>query len=176
MEPECSQIAACLEKKVCLPPHNDPTNQGFGVADPLQCWHMYDEDINWWKYKNYSEMPVCLETRMVWKLHQRNLSHRISSLGGLKSWPPFSWTELTASLVHTLPCSAPGSCPCCSQVACFPRVTSTPVSSHHAISSRARSISETLKDTRLRWKQAGKCDRSLRLCVGYSQGIGSYTS
>lgn len=136
MEPECSQIAAWLEKKVCLPPHNDPMNQGFCVADPLQCWHMYYEDINWWKYKNYSEMPVCLGTRMVWKLHQRTLSHWISSLGELKSWPPFSWIELTAFLVHTLPCSGPGSCLCRSQMARFPRVTSTLVSSHHAISLR----------------------------------------
>lgn len=108
MGPECSQIAAWLEKKVGLPPHNDPMNQGFCVADPLQCWHMYYEDINWWKYKNSAEMPVCLKIRMVWKPHQCNLSHWISSLR-LKSCAPFSWIELTVSLFKSSPflCQSP---------------------------------------------------------------------
>lgn len=163
---------------MCLPPYNDPMNRSSCVTDPLQCWHMYCEDINWWEYKNYSEMPACLEIRMVWKLHQCNLSHWISSLGGLKSWAPFSWIELTGFLAHIV----------------RPLLCASVLSLHQPNGLLSQSYlqpyffppyTEILEPNSfkklgstplLEWKQARKCDQPLCLPAGYLQGKGSYTS
>lgn len=173
MGPEFSQIAVWLEKAIHLPPHDDPMNPSFCSTDPLQCWPMYYEYINWRKYKNDSEMPVCLNMRMVCKLHQCHLSPWISSLRGLKSCTPFSWIELTCLLPHTSSSSVPVSCPCR-----FPRVILSLTSSCHTLLLEPNSLKNLeirpfSNENSLCRSQARKCDQLLCLPASCLQGTGS---